>query len=391
MKRLQLNRQLAITLFVFIAGALFGFDVLTPPGVVDGIGYAPVLMLCMWVGRRKTILLSAVLLSVLTVGGFFLQGRLMPGIDLIDRVAGVGSLDIVNRAIAVIAIWAVAALLFQREKVEDEITASAEQAKQNARARQNLLAAMSHELRTPLNAIVGFSELLTARKLVDTEEEAREYLASIHTSALYLLEQVTDLLDFSKLEAGHGHVSVAPTDVAPLVADAVALVDYLARRAGVIITIDDIHIPRLPFPLADPGLATQCLVNLLSNAIKFARPPGRVTVYATVVGEYLELCVADNGVGIAQDDLDKLGKPFVQLEQPYRRSRRGTGLGLAITKSFMELQGGALRITSTLGWGTTVHLSFRMSKSDVISAGTISAASAIQPAISLAAENPNWG
>ncbi len=214
---------------------------------------------------------------------------------------------------------------------------------------------MSHELRTPLNAVIGFSEILN-RELFGALGEARyrDYARLIHESGEHLLNVVNDILDMSKIEAGKFKIVKEPFEVASLVKSCCELMRHTAEQRSLSLIVDVAPgIPELP---ADKRACKQMLLNVISNAIKFTDPGGWVRVSARVEGESVELAVADNGIGIAEADLPKLGNPFVQANNSYDRSYDGAGLGLSVVKGLARLHGGQLELASTLGQGTTATI-----------------------------------
>jgi signal transduction histidine kinase len=183
-------------------------------------------------------------------------------------------------------------------------------------------------------------------------------VTAVHVSALHLLEQVNDFLDFSKLEAGQVQINLEPVDLAAVVDDAVSLAQFLAKQAGIEIVVE--IAAGLPPAMADAKLATQGVVNLLSNAVKFTAAGGRIVIAAAIGDGRLTLSITDSGIGIARENLPKLAHPFVQIREPGSYARPGTGLGLSLTKAFMDLQGGTFALDSVVGKGTTASLSFRL-------------------------------
>jgi len=238
-----------------------------------------------------------------------------------------------------------------RKAQEAEILRTRDEAESASRAKTQFLANMSHELRTPLNAVIGFSEILN-RELFGTLGEARyrDYARLIHESGEHLLNVVNDILDMSKIEAGKFKIVKEPFDVASLVKSCCDLLRHTAEQRSLSLILDVAHgIPELP---ADKRACKQMLINVISNAIKFTDPGGWVRVTARRVDENVELAVADNGIGIAEADLPKLGKPFVQANNSYDRSYDGAGLGLSVVKGLARLHGGSLELRSKLGEGT---------------------------------------
>ena len=242
-----------------------------------------------------------------------------------------------------------------RKAQEAELTRTRDEAESASRAKTQFLANMSHELRTPLNAVIGFSEILN-RELFGALGEARyrDYARLIHESGEHLLNVVNDILDMSKIEAGKFKIVKEPFEVASLVKSCCDLMRHTAEQRSLSLIVDVAPgIPELP---ADKRACKQMLLNVISNAIKFTDPGGWVRVSARVEGESVELVVADNGIGIAEADLPKLGNPFVQANNSYDRSYDGAGIGLSVVKGLARLHGGQLELASTLGQGTTATI-----------------------------------
>jgi len=237
-----------------------------------------------------------------------------------------------------------------QEQALDLARSAAEQADA---AKTRFLATMSHELRTPLNAIIGFSEMLVQEQVLMLDPACRrEYAQLINDSGLHLLAVVNGILDLSKMESGN--FEIAPEPFAPRTA-LVACCNLLALKArdnGIDLVVSA---PQdLPDLNGDPRAFRQIALNLVSNAIKFTERGGQVTVAAGVDGSHLVLRVTDTGVGIAADDLKRIGAPFFQAGTPYQRRHEGTGLGLSIVKSLVALHAGQLTVQSRLDEGTTV-------------------------------------
>ena len=243
----------------------------------------------------------------------------------------------------------------ERKAQEAEVLRARDEAESASRAKTQFLANMSHELRTPLNAIIGFSEILN-RELYGRlgEDRYRDYARLIQESGEHLLSVVNGILDMSKIEAGKFTIVVEPFDVADLVQSSCELMRHGAEQRSVSLETDvAVGLPEL---VADKRVCKQMLLNLLSNAIKFTEAEGRITVGARRTGELIEIVVADDGIGIADEDLAKLGKPFVQAESSYDRSYEGAGLGLSVVKGLARLHGGELDLQSELGRGTTATI-----------------------------------
>ncbi|WP_235075829.1 sensor histidine kinase [Asticcacaulis sp. AC460] len=221
-------------------------------------------------------------------------------------------------------------------------------------AKSEFLANMSHELRTPLNAINGFSEIM-ATEMFGPLGHARykEYAGDILGSGQHLLSLINDILDMSKIEAGKMTLRIEPVSLDEVIEDTLRLVRQRAEKAGLKIRV---HMPQLPEIEADFRALKQILLNLLTNAIKFTPQHGTVTVSAAMTDDNVHIAVSDTGIGIASKDMERLARPFEQIENQFSKTKEGTGLGLALTKSLIEMHNGRLEIDSTEGQGTTVNV-----------------------------------
>ena len=226
-------------------------------------------------------------------------------------------------------------------------------AEQADAAKTRFLATISHELRTPLNAIIGFSEMIVREDtLMLDAARRREYAQLINDSGQHLLSVVNGILDMSKMESGNFEIAPEPFAPRASVISCCNLLALKARENGIDLVTDA---PKdLPLITGDPRAFKQIVLNLVSNAIKFTEGGGKVTVSATVEGARFLLRVTDTGVGIAPDDLKRLGDPFFQAGKTYQRRHEGTGLGLSIVKSLVGLHSGEMSVHSNLGEGTIV-------------------------------------
>jgi two-component system, cell cycle sensor histidine kinase DivJ len=220
-------------------------------------------------------------------------------------------------------------------------------------AKTRFLATMSHELRTPLNAIIGFSEMIVQEQtLMLDAARRREYAQLINDSGQHLLSVVNGILDMSKMESGNFEISPEPFAPRAALLNCCNLLALKAREGGVDLVTDA---PQdLPLMTGDPRAFKQIVLNLVSNAIKFTERGGKVTATACVEGARLVLCISDTGVGIASDDLKRIGDPFFQAGTTYQRRHEGTGLGLSIVKSLVGLHSGEISVQSRLDEGTSV-------------------------------------
>lgn len=242
-----------------------------------------------------------------------------------------------------------------RKEQEDELLRARDNAESASQAKTHFLANMSHELRTPLNAIIGFSEILS-REMYGRigEERYREYAHLIHESGEHLLSVVNEVLDMSKIEAGKFDIIVEPFNVDGLVNSCCEIMRHQGEKKSITIQMETgADMPEL---VADKRACKQILLNLLANAIKFTDEGGSVKVLANRLRDDIELVVEDNGIGIATQDIPKLGSPFVQAESSYDRGYEGAGLGLSVVKGLVRLHGGSFDIDSELGEGTRVRI-----------------------------------
>jgi two-component system cell cycle sensor histidine kinase PleC len=227
------------------------------------------------------------------------------------------------------------------------------QAESANRAKSEFLANMSHELRTPLNAIIGFAEVMESG-IFGTLGSAKyeEYCRDIRSSGEYLLSVINDILDMSRIEAGRISLVKRQVGVNESIQRALRLVSEQVRTKKLEVTVDvtpeDITVP------ADERGLHQILVNLLQNATKFTRDGGCITIRTRLAHDAVNIYVEDNGIGIPTHAMQKLGRPFEQVETEFSKSYKGSGLGLAIARSLAELHGGTLRIRSQEGLGTIV-------------------------------------
>jgi signal transduction histidine kinase len=230
------------------------------------------------------------------------------------------------------------------------------------RAKSEFLAVMSHELRTPLNAILGFSEVFKQQLMGPLgSPKYGEYANDIHNSGTHLLAIINDILDLAKAESGKLELVEDAFDINETID---ATVRMCRPKA------DDARVELLFAPLAagyqvlaDERLLRQVILNLTSNALKFTQPGGRVEVAVTATRNTgLTLLVKDTGIGIPAKDLDRVLRPFEQVEGALARHHGGTGLGLPYSKKIVEIHGGTLTLASEVDIGTTVRIDLPASR-----------------------------
>ncbi|MDQ0394561.1 sensor histidine kinase [Labrys monachus] len=237
------------------------------------------------------------------------------------------------------------------------IDAKIEAEKANA-AKSRFLATMSHELRTPLNAIIGFSELMLNEEMMRLSAERRhEYAGLIHDSGHHLLSMVNGILDMSKIESGSFELVAESFSLRDLVENCRNILLLKAQELG--ISLEMAMNPDMPPIIADKRACRQIYLNLMSNALKFTKRGGHVTIGARQEKHGVALFVADDGVGVAREDVPRLGEAFFQStagkpSKDYERTYEGTGLGLSVVKGLAQLHGGRMEVESLVGQGTTV-------------------------------------
>ena len=258
-----------------------------------------------------------------------------------------------NSGVAGSSVVAVTRDVTEHRRHAAELERARTEAERADEVKSRFLATVSHELRTPLNAIIGFSQVLAGEGAVALEpERTREYAGIIGSSGQHLLEVVNTLLDLSRIQSGHFDYSPESIDIGALVRTCCDLMQLKTAGAG--ITLVRTAIPASLEINADPRACRQMIINLLSNAVKFTPSGGRVEVGLRRSGNGLDIVVADTGIGIGEADLPRVGDPFFQAGDGYRRAHEGAGLGLSVVQGLVGLHGGSISIESTVGDGTTV-------------------------------------
>jgi signal transduction histidine kinase len=248
-----------------------------------------------------------------------------------------------------------AVIAIENVRLFNEIQEKSRQLEVANKHKSDFLANMSHELRTPLNAIIGFSEALMDRMFGEINEKQAEYLKDIHDSGRHLLSLINDILDLSKIEAGRMELAVSTFHLPTALSNAMTLIRERAQRHGIELGLEVDQ--RLGELQADERKFKQIMLNLLSNAVKFTPDGGKVDVSARKVDGKIEVAVRDTGIGIAAEDHAAVFEEFKQVGRDQMRKAEGTGLGLALTRRFVELHGGAIRLESTPGKGSTFTVS----------------------------------
>jgi PAS domain S-box-containing protein len=225
----------------------------------------------------------------------------------------------------------------------------AEELREESAAKSRFLATMSHELRTPLNSILGFAQLLRLYESGELDETQRRYVSNIETSGGHLLALISDILELSKVAAGQIALKIEDVDVGAAISQVAEEFEPLLAGTPVALLLDlrphlVARVDRLRF--------RQVVVNLLANSLKFTEA-GSVTVSTRKRAKQLELRVADTGIGIPPDQIDRVFDEFTQVDSGSTRTHGGTGLGLPLTRRLVELMGGTFTLDSKVGRGTT--------------------------------------
>ncbi|OWK27855.1 response regulator [Sphingomonas mucosissima] len=234
-----------------------------------------------------------------------------------------------------------------------ELLQARDEAQEASMAKSQFLANMSHELRTPLNAIIGYTDVLQEELVEAGLDRSVEDVHWIHSSARQLLTLINGILDLSKIEAGRMDLEVQEFAVAEVLREVTAMLDPIATRKGNMLHMQiDQSVGKA---VSDSVKLRQCLLNLGSNACKFTEN-GHVFILARAEEDDLVFSVSDTGIGITEDELNRLFQPFVQADASTTRRYGGTGLGLTITWRFAELLGGSIAVESVPGEGSTFTL-----------------------------------
>ena len=263
----------------------------------------------------------------------------------------------------------------------EKLLATNKELERVTRLKDEFLATMSHELRTPLNAILGISEGLLEQVFGELNQRQQNSLKTIQKSGQHLLELINDILDVAKIEAGMFTLEITSVSVSYLCESSLSFVKHQALQKNILLNLT-IH-DNMPKAIEiDERRMRQLLINLLSNAVKFTPKNGNVTLEAKLVNvaigdtavnteahfqehskTEIHFLVSDTGIGISQDDINKLFQPFMQIDSSLSRQYAGTGLGLNLVKKLAELHGGQVSVESKVGEGScfTVNLPYESS------------------------------
>ncbi len=221
-------------------------------------------------------------------------------------------------------------------------------------AKSEFLTTMSHELRTPLNAIGGYTDLLSLGLGGPITSQQIDFLERIRRSQQHLMGIISDLLNFSRIEAGNLTYTIEPLLLDHVIEIVITLAEPIAAAGSVLLRRD--KSANNAAAAADRTKVEQILLNVLTNAIKFTRPGGSVTVQTSVTAETASIAVVDTGAGIPKEKLEAIFEPFVQLGRSLSSAHEGMGLGLSISRDLARAMGGDLTVASVPGTGSTFTL-----------------------------------
>jgi signal transduction histidine kinase len=248
----------------------------------------------------------------------------------------------------------------KRKIIEDELRKSKkklilskDEALRASSVKSNFLMKMSHELRTPLNSVLGFSQVLKMKHQGELNEKQEQYVNNILHSATHLLGMINDMLDLVKVESGEKlPLSIQSFLAHEAIDDAFIFINDRAAQKKIIVKkeID----PGLGVIEADKLRFKQILINLIDNAIKFSKPDeGAINIAARKNGDMAQFSISDTGIGIKDEDMDRLFEPFYQADSGVSRRYGGAGAGLAVTRQLVEEHGGSIWVESKYGEGST--------------------------------------
>jgi len=242
------------------------------------------------------------------------------------------------------------ALAIQNARLFREIEKKGQELEIASKHKSEFLANMSHELRTPLNAILGYTELILDKIYGNVPEQIQEVLERVEQNGRHLLSLINDVLDLSKIEAGHLTLSLNDYSMKEVVQTVVTAVESLAAEKNLELKVR--VSPEVDYGKGDEQRISQVLMNLVGNAIKFTEE-GQVKVEATASKDNFVVSVSDTGPGLSEADQQMIFEEFHQVDGSSTRKKGGTGLGLAIAKRIVEMHGGHIWVDSTLGKGST--------------------------------------
>ena len=351
--------NLITVIAIMMTALIFAFDLSVQLGVAGAVPYIIVVLLTLYIPNTKSTYLFAGLVSILTILGFYLSP---PGGELWQVIE--------NRVLALVAIWAAAAVVTLHKKSELKVLAAYDnleeivqdrtkelidaknQAEHANHVKSTFLSRMSHELRTPLNGILGFAQLLDPGNI--STKKSKEYVQQILDSSHHLLSLITEILEYTVAESGHTRVNITHIECDKLVNECIGIIAPLAEKRKIKI-INNISRDHPITARADYARLKQVLLNLLSNAVKYNVDRGSITLSCKFVikkHDRIHIGVIDTGPGISEREQQELFQPFSRLSYADANAIDGVGIGLAYSKHLMEIMDGNIWVKSALGQGS---------------------------------------
>ena len=310
--------------------------------------------------RFFTIVLVSSLITVLLVALYVSRYLSKPIIELADAANRLAEGDLAAKVElettgeVQVLVNSFNQMVSDLNKQRNKLSRSQQVAEKANQAKSEFLANMSHELRTPLNHIIGFTELVLNKSFGDLTAVQEEYLNDVHGSSMHLLSLINDILDLSKVEAGKADYEPTEVQIRDILTNSLVMIKEKALSHGINIATELNGIPETI--QADERKLKQVLYNLLSNAVKFTPDKGYILLSAKRVSnpdkqilgrsapnkEYIQISVGDSGIGLKNEDLERIFQPFEQVDSSSSRRFQGTGLGLSLTKRLIDLQGGQI-------------------------------------------------
>jgi len=281
----------------------------------------------------------------------FSNGSIVAVVGVGNKETDYNDIDVLQLKQMMESIW----LISQRQEAEESMRVAKEAEQRASAVKTDILMKMNHELRTPLNAILGFSDLLNMRLAGELNRMQEKYISTISKSGKHLLGIINDMLDLAKAESGEKlPLSIESFSVQRVIDETLLFVNEKSIQKNIIIKkeID----PELDIISADKIRFKQILLNLLDNALKFSKPQGgKILIAARKAGNMAQFSVSDTGIGIMEENIDKIFTMFYQEESGMHRKYAGTGIGLKIIKQLVEQHGGRLWVESKYGEGSTFY------------------------------------